>query len=121
MENASRAFLDAVRKSVRQVRAVIGTATIDPALLTAAGHLQYEGYLCREEANPAILAQSRSGASFKEIVRGSGHSRGVARKVLRGQRSDVFRTHESSLDPYLPCSTHDGRRVFGTAVNFGGV
>jgi hypothetical protein len=30
MENASRAFLDAVRKSMRQVRAAVGAATINP-------------------------------------------------------------------------------------------
>ncbi|PIT03894.1 hypothetical protein TSA1_26305 [Bradyrhizobium nitroreducens] len=45
MENASRAFLDAVRKSMRQIRTVIGATTIDPQLLTAAERLQYEGYL----------------------------------------------------------------------------
>jgi signal transduction histidine kinase len=36
MENASRAFLDAVRKSMRQIRSVIGATTINPVLLTAA-------------------------------------------------------------------------------------
>ena len=102
MENASHAFLDAVRKSMRQIRAAIGAATIDPELLTAAERLQYEGYVRREETNAAILALSKSGGSIKEIVRNTGHSRGLVRKVLRGQRSDVFRTRESSLDPYLP-------------------
>src|ERR1700727_3172614 len=34
MENASRAFLDAVRKSMRQIRTVIGAITIDPQLLS---------------------------------------------------------------------------------------
>jgi transposase len=42
MENASRAFLDAVRKYMRQIRAVIGAATINPDLLTSAERLQYE-------------------------------------------------------------------------------
>ena len=51
MENASRVFLDAVRKSMRQVRAAIGAATINPSLLTAAERIQYEGYLRREEAS----------------------------------------------------------------------
>lgn len=41
-ENASRAFLDAVRKSMRQIRTVIGATTIDRKLLAAAEHLQYE-------------------------------------------------------------------------------
>ena len=54
MENANRAFLDAVRKSKRQIRTVIGATTVDPKLLTAAGHLQYEGYLRREETNAAM-------------------------------------------------------------------
>ncbi len=30
MENASRAFLDAVRKSMRQIRGALGAATINP-------------------------------------------------------------------------------------------
>jgi transposase len=63
MENASRAFLDAVRKSMRQVRAAIGAATINPDLLTAAERIQYEGYLRREDTNAAILAQAEKGAS----------------------------------------------------------
>jgi transposase len=101
MENASRAFLDAVRKSMRQVRAAIGAATINPDLLTAAERIQYEGYLRREDINAAILAQAEKGASIKEIVRRTGYSRGMVRKVLRGQRSDVFRVRESSLEPHL--------------------
>ncbi|MCW5796808.1 MAG: transposase [Nitrospira sp.] len=38
---------------------------------------------------------------YKEIVRRTGHSRGLARQVLRGQRNDVFRSRESSLETYL--------------------
>ena len=102
MENASRAFLDAVRKSMRQIRAAIGAATIDPTLLTAAERIQYEGYLRREEDNAAILGLARDGAAIKEIVRRTGHSRGLVRKVLRGQRSDIFRVRESSLELHLP-------------------
>jgi transposase len=102
MENASHAFLDAVRKSMRQIRNAIGAATINPALLTAAEKLQYEGYLRREETNATILAMAKEGATIKEIVRGAGHSRGLVRKVLRGQRSDIFRVRSSSLEAYLP-------------------
>ncbi len=101
MENASRAFLDAVRKSMRQIRAAIGAATINPDLLTAAERIQYEGYLRREEANAVILRMTEEGLPIKEIVRRTGHSRGLVRKVLRGQRSDVFRIRESSLELYL--------------------
>ncbi|MET4324040.1 transposase [Bradyrhizobium sp. RT5a] len=59
MENASRAFLDAVDKSMRQIRSAIGATKIDPKLLTAAERLQYEGYLRREETNATILGLSK--------------------------------------------------------------
>ncbi len=102
MENASHAFLDAVRKSMRHVRAAVGAATINPTLLTAAERIQYEGYLRREDTNATILKQAETGASIKEIVRLTGHSRGLVRRILRGQRSDVFRVRQSSLDLHLP-------------------
>ena len=72
MENASSAFLDAVRKSMHQIRAAMGAAVIDPALLTFAEALQYEGYLRREETNAAILALSEQGIAIKEVVRRTG-------------------------------------------------
>jgi transposase len=68
MENASTAFLDAVRKSMRSIRAAIGATTINPKLLTAAERLQYEGYLRREDANAAILALHQDGVPIKGIV-----------------------------------------------------
>ncbi|MHB0712463.1 ISL3 family transposase, partial [Roseomonas mucosa] len=74
----------------------------DPRLLTAAEKLQYEGYLRREDANAAVLALHKAGKAIKEIVRCTGHSRGTVRRILRGQRADVFRTRESSLDAHLP-------------------
>jgi transposase len=101
MENASHAFLDAVRKSMREIRRAIGAATINPELLTAAERLQYEGYLRREEANAAVLRLAKQGISIKEIVRRTGYSRGLVRRMIRGQRSDVFRVRESSLEAHL--------------------
>lgn len=102
MENASHAFLDAVRKSMRQVRMAIGTATVNPKLLTAAERLQYEGYLRREEANAVIRGFVSEGLSIKEIVRRTGHSRKLVRSVVRGQRTDIFRVRQTSLEPHLP-------------------
>jgi transposase len=102
MENASRAFLDAVGKSMRQIRKALGVARIDPNLLTYAEKLQYEGFQRREETNASILSLSEDGVAIREIVRRTGYSRGLIRKILRGQRSDIFRTRPSSLDPYLP-------------------
>jgi transposase len=101
MENASRAFLDAVRKTMRQIRKAIGATTINPDLLTAAERLQYEGYQRREEVNAAILALARDSVPIKEIVRRLGHSRQVVRGVVRGERHDIFRTRQSSLERHL--------------------
>ena len=102
MENASRAFLDAVRKSMRQIRVTFGAATINPGLLTSAERIQYEGYLRRKQDNAVILGLAKNEATIKHIVRRTGHSRGLVRTILRGQRSDVFRVRESSLELYLP-------------------
>ena len=102
MENASQAFLAATRACMRQIRAALGAATVNPALLTAAEKLQYEGYLRRDDINAAVLALHKAGKPIKEIVRCSGHSRGTIRRVLRGQRAEVFRTRESSLEAHLP-------------------
>ena len=44
-ENASAAFLDAVRKSMRLTRTAIGATTINPELLTCAERPQYEGVI----------------------------------------------------------------------------
>ncbi len=102
MENASHAFLDAVRKSMRQVRKAVGAATINPKLLTAAERLQYEGYLRREETNRTVLGLAAEGVSIKETVRRTGYSRALIRNILRGQRNDIFRVRQSSLEPHLP-------------------
>ena len=119
MENASRSFLDAVRKSMRQIRTVIGATTIDPKLLTAAERLQYEGYLRREETNAAILSLSKNGLPIKQIVRQTGHSRKLVRQVIRGERHDVFRTRQSSLDQHLPWLDDQWAAGCRTALNFG--
>jgi len=102
MENASRAFLDAVRKSMRQIRRTIGATVVNPALLTAAEKLQYEGYLRREEANAAVLALWQDGVPIKQIVRRTGHHRMTVRRIVRGERGDVFRPRQSSLEAHLP-------------------
>ena len=101
MENASQAFLAATRGCMRQIRAGLGVATVDPNLLTAAEKLQYEGYLRREDVNAAVQELAK-GVTIKEIVRRTGHSRGLVRRVLRGQRGDMFMPRDSSLERHLP-------------------
>jgi transposase len=75
MENASAAFLEAVRRSMRPIRMALGSTAIDPALLTHAERLQHEGYLRREEAHGIIRALAKEGTPIKEIVRRTGRSR----------------------------------------------
>jgi len=102
MENASAAFLDAMRLSMRAVRGALGAATINPALLTVAERLQHEGFLRREDTTRQILALKEDGHSIKEIVRRTRHSRKLVRQTVRGVPGDVFRVRQSSLDAYLP-------------------
>jgi transposase len=102
MENASAAFLDAVRKSMASIRSAIGATTIDPELLTCAEKLQYDGYLRREEINAAILGLAGEGIAIKDIVRRTGHSRKLVRQAIRGERTDIFRARQSSIEAYLP-------------------
>jgi transposase len=119
MENASRAFLDAVRKSMHQIRSTIGATTIDPELLSAAERLQYEGYLRSEEPNATILALSKSGTPIKQIVLQTGHSRKLVRQAIRGERHDVFRTRRSSLDQHLPWLDDQWASSCRNGPNFG--
>jgi transposase len=102
MENASAAFLDAVRRSMRGIRVAIGATTINPELLTCAESLRYQGYLRRRDAHAAIAALVRNGVPLKEIVRRTGHSRNLVRQISRGGGNDVFRTRQSTLDGHLP-------------------
>jgi transposase len=101
-ENASAAFLGAVRKSMRAIRIALGATKINAALLTCAEKLQYEGYLRREETNAAILELAKAGVPIKQIARQLGCSRKLVREAVRGETGDMFRTRESTLDSYLP-------------------
>ncbi len=101
IENASAAFLDTIRRLMTPIRRAVGTTVIDPALLTCAERIQYDGYLRREQANAAVMGLARGGMAIKAIVRRTGCSRKTVRQVLRDERSDAFRCRTSSLDPRL--------------------
>ncbi len=102
MENATAAFHDAVRLSMRAVRSVLGATTIDPALLTAAERLQHEGFLRRKDTTRQILPLKTAEHSIKGITRRTRHSRRLVRQAVRGMPRDVFRIRQSSLEAYLP-------------------
>src|SRR5262249_35017825 len=101
MENASAAFLDAVRRSMGAIRTAMGGGPVDPAMLTAAQRKQHTGWLRREAENAAILGMAKAGTAIKDIVRKTGRSRGLVRKILRGARGDIFRTRMKSLEPFI--------------------
>ena len=69
MENASAAFREAVRRSMRAIRQVLGSTLIDPALLTSAERIQYDSFQRRKDSSQAIKALATSGESIKEITR----------------------------------------------------
>ena len=101
MENASSAFLGAVRKSMPSIRQALGTSEVNPMLLTCAERLQHEGFLRRTEINAAVRALVNEGTPIKEIVRRTGCSRQIVRRIVRGERTDVFCIRTSSLEPWL--------------------
>jgi transposase len=102
MENASAAFLDAVRRSMRVIRQVLGSTIIDPSLLTSAERIQYDGFQRRQENSHAIQALAAAGKSIEEITRNTGRSRKLVRSVLRGGDGDVFRGRIKMLEPHTP-------------------
>jgi transposase len=70
MENASAAFLIAVRKSIRPIRAAIGATTINPDLLTCAERLQYEGIYDGKRSMPqSWLSPGTAWRSSKSFAR----------------------------------------------------
>ncbi len=101
MENASAAFLEAVRRSMRPIRLALGNAAIDPVLLTHAERLQHETHLRREEDYNVIRALAKEGSPIKEIVRRTGRSRKLVRDIVRGGGGDVFRSRSTALEPHL--------------------
>ncbi len=120
MENASQAFLDAVRKSMRAIRHALQRAEPDPHLLTRAERLQYEGFKRRQNADDMIRALLPKGTSIKAIVRATGYARKTVRQVARGGRSDIFRTRIGSLDPWLVTLDAEWLVVATTGPSFGG-
>ena len=101
MENASAAFLEAVRRSMRQIRQTLGSVVIDPALLTCAERIQYDGFLRRQENHQVIKHLADAGLPIKEITRRTRRSRKLVRSVLRGEDGDVFRCRANMLQRYL--------------------
>ena len=48
------------------------------------------------------MALRKDGATIKQIIQRTGHSRNSVRHILRTGRADVFRTRTSSIEAWLP-------------------
>ena len=114
-ENASAAFLAAVRSELPRLRKALSPERpVDPETLSKAEQIQWEAAVIREAVNGEILALAAQGVSLKAMARTTGLSRQTIRKIVRGQRHDVFRTRQSSLDPWrvrLEAEWNGGCRV----------
>ena len=75
---------------------VLGSTVIDPALLTCAERIQYEGFLRRQEDSRGVKALAEAHKSIKEITRSTSRSR----KLGRSSDGDVFRSRQSVLEPH---------------------
>ncbi|WP_138467580.1 hypothetical protein [Poseidonocella sp. HB161398] len=60
-QQASEAFLLAVKKSMPAIRKAVGATTLAPKMLTAAEKLQYEGFLRRQQTSQMIRQLSDAG------------------------------------------------------------
>jgi transposase len=100
-ENTSAAFLAAVRSEMPSLRrALAPTEPVDPATLTRAERIQWDGNQLRQALNRQIIDLAGQGLPIKVMARMTGVSLKTIRKVLRGQRHDTFRTRQSSLDAW---------------------
>lgn len=115
MENASAAFLEAVRLSMRAIRNALGATTIDPALLTAAERLQYDCFLRREDTTRQILALKEAWHSTKEIVRRARHSRKLVRQTVRVSAVTCFVSGKAPWMFTCPCWMASGCRPVAMA------
>lgn len=104
MENASAAFLDAVRKLMRAIRSALGATTIDPVLLTCAEKLQYECYssdFCRTRNTSLRWTSFRLWPVRRS---GGGIGQGILRQNLERYRRSTRVRSRYPYDESSACS-----------------
>lgn len=118
MENASRAFLNAVRKSMRQIRSVIGAQQSIPnySPRPSACDMRLRSPRVTRLSSPRRKAERRSSRLCARPAIG-----GLVRQVIRGEclMSSGFRRVLSIRTGHG--SRINGRPVTETALNFGAV
>ena len=101
-ENASAAFLSAVRSELPRLRRALSPERlVDPETLSKAERIQWDAAMIREAVNGQVPALASQGVPVKVMARTTGLSRQTIRKIVRGQRHDIFRTRQSSLDAWI--------------------
>ena len=98
LENATAAFVEAVKRHMGDLRRAITGGNIDPDVLSSAEKVQWAGWKRRDEVNGTVRSLKSQGHSIKGIVRATGVSRQTVRRILAGTREDVFRSRSTSLD-----------------------
>jgi len=86
LENATAAFVEAVKRQMHHLRRAITSGDVDPDVLTAAEKLQWIGWQRRDEVNGMVRGLHGQGRSIKAIVRTTGVSRQTVRRILAGTR-----------------------------------
>lgn len=67
MQNASDAFLSALRPAMPWIREAVCKAGLDPGILTAAQRLQYQGFQGRRQTNTMLQRMGANGVPIKRI------------------------------------------------------
>ncbi len=110
LENATAAFVEAVKRHMGDLRRAITGGDIDPEVLSSAEKVQWAGWKRRDEVNGTVRSLKSQGHSIKGIVRATGVSRQTVRRILAGTREDVFRSRSTTLDRWGEklCTEWDG-------------
>jgi transposase len=108
MENASRSFLDAVRKSMRQTERPLGRRRSIPSCSLRPSAFNMKPFSGGKRSTPRSLPWRRTRCRSK---RSCVVSVTAGNLFAEGERQDIFRTRQSSLERHLPWL--DARRSSG--------
>lgn len=120
VENASRAFPDAVRKSMRQVCAAIGATTIDPTVLTAAERIQYGGICAGRRATRPSSAWPGTGSPSRRSCAGRGTAAAWSARCCASSAPTSSVRGKARSSSTCPGSTRNGPPASATGRRCGG-